>query len=170
MKKKQVTLYNMLFPIWLIWMIPLTGIFPIVLIGNFVIDSLVIYFAMKFMKVEQIKENYKRSVLRIWIMGFLADVIGMLPMLFLMFNSNDEIYESIGYYVCYNPLKNPAGFFFVIVCIVLAGICIYGFNKKIALKKTSLNLEQKKKAAIAMAVITAPYLYLLPFEWVLPNI
>lgn len=169
MKKKQVTLYNMLFPIWLIWMLPLTGVFPIVLIGNFIIDSLVIYFTMKIMKVEHIKENYKSSIFRIWIMGFLADVIGMLPMLFLMFNPDDEIYHEIGYYVCYNPLKSPGSFFFVAVCIVLAGLCIYGFNRKIALKKTSLNLEQKKKAAIAMAVITAPYLYLLPFEWVFPD-
>lgn len=169
MKKKQVTLYNMLFPIWLLWVFPLTGLFPIILIGNFTIDSLVLYLTMKKIGIIQIKENYKRSILRIWIMGFFADLIGVIPLLSLMMNQNDYIYEWIGYDVCYNPLQTPASFLFVSLCIALAGICIYQFNKRWTLKKTDFNMEQKRTVAIAMAVITAPYLYLLPFEWVFPN-
>lgn len=41
-----------------------------------------------------------------------------------------------------------------------------GFNRFFTLKKASLSLSQIKSAAVFLAVFTAPYLLMLPTEWI----
>jgi hypothetical protein len=49
----------------------------------------------------------------------------------------------------------------ILAAILVSGICIYHLDKRI-LEKENLTVDQVKKTALALAVITAPYLYLLP--------
>ena len=74
MKKKSIKLYNVIFPIWLLWLIPMTWV--IVLPANFLIDLLVVVLTMKYLKVKEIKLNAKSVILKVWIFGFIADFIG----------------------------------------------------------------------------------------------
>lgn len=74
MAKNNVKLYNIIFPIWIIWLIPITWI--VALPANFIFDLLVIVLTLKYLKVQNIKKIVKSIILKVWIFGFLADYIG----------------------------------------------------------------------------------------------
>ncbi|MBQ4524424.1 MAG: hypothetical protein IJA10_16010, partial [Lachnospiraceae bacterium] len=76
--KKTVTLYNLVFPVWLLWIVPLTWI--VVLPVNFFIDLLVVVVTMKYLKISDMKQKAKAVIVRVWLMGFAADFIGSFVM------------------------------------------------------------------------------------------
>lgn len=157
MKRRDVKLYNIIFPVWLLWLFPLTWI--VVLPGNFLIDLLVTVVTMKVLHVEEIKFNAKKSILYIWIFGFVSDFIGVI----LMFaGSTTELLSAVNS----NPFENIYSFLWTAGCIILSAICIYFFNKKIALRKTALSQTEKKKLSLSLAICTAPYLFYLPTIWI----
>ena len=52
--KKGVKLYNVIFPLWLLWLIPITWL--VVLPANFLIDLAVVVLTLKFLQVPDIKK------------------------------------------------------------------------------------------------------------------
>ena len=62
-----------------------------------------------------------------------------------------------------NPFANVLAFIITIAGVVLAAVCIYFADRKI-LSGAGLTQEQARRSAIRLAVITAPYLYLVPSE------
>ena len=62
-----------------------------------------------------------------------------------------------------NPFSNALSLIIVIAAIALSAVCIYKLDKRILIK-AGLDIDQAKKSAIRLAVITAPYLYLIPSE------
>ncbi|MDO4714625.1 MAG: hypothetical protein Q4B28_08600 [bacterium] len=80
--KKDIKLYNVIFPIWMLFFLP--PVWLVVLSANFVIDSLVFRLAAKVSKLQGIASLYTKSILKIWGFGFLADIIGA-GFLFLAF-------------------------------------------------------------------------------------
>lgn len=80
--KKDMKLYNVIFPIWMLFFLPPVRL--VILPANFVIDSLVFRLAAKVSKLQGIASLYKKSILKIWGFGFLADIIGA-GFLFLAF-------------------------------------------------------------------------------------
>lgn len=172
MNKKSIKLYNMIFPIWLLWILPITWI--VVLPVNFVLDLLVVVLAMKCLKISNIKQNAKTVILRVWIMGFAADFIGTLAMFMsaLIDFDYDTMwgkwwYSHITNAVYYDPFDNIFSFIWVTACVLLTAFFIYLFNYKWCLKKTDFGDEQKKKISLLLAVFTAPYLFYLPTKWFL---
>lgn len=161
--RKDVKLYNVLFPIWMLCLFPITWL--IVLPGNFIIDFTVVALTMKFLKLPNIMKTTKAVILRVWIMGFVADFIGTAGMflsnLLYEWISNDFTYELM-FAVNYNPFQNIWGFLWVTVCVVLTAILIYIFNYKWCLKKAEFDEVQCKKVALSLAIFTAPYLFYLP--------
>ena len=101
MKKNDVKLYNVIFPIWLLWLFPVTWI--VVLPGNFIVDLLVVVLTMKWLKITDIKRKTKSVVLKVWIFGFLADLIGTAGMFFSM--AAAELTDSLTA-VAYDPFDN----------------------------------------------------------------
>lgn len=168
MNNKSIRLYNIIFPIWLLWLLPVTWI--VVLPANFLIDLLVIVLTMKFMKVQNIKQNAKAVILRVWIFGFIADFIGTAAMFMANVISFGDYetplgkwwYNNIIYAVSFNPFDNIYALLWVTLCVIIAAFFIYLFNYKWCLKKSSLENDQKKKLSISLAVCTAPYLFYLP--------
>ena len=69
--------------------------------------------------------------------------------------------DKITYGVGFNPFSHFLSFIIVLAAIFLAGLIIYLIDKAV-LKKVGLSLEQAKKAALRIALITAPYLFLFP--------
>ena len=60
--------------------------------ANFLIDLLVVVLTMKYLKIQDIKENAKSVILKVWIFGFIADFI--CTALMFMANVIDFNYET----------------------------------------------------------------------------
>ena len=85
----------------------------------------------------------------------------------LMFGMNDDVNSFISKAadgLMLNPFSNVLSLVIVIAAIVLSAVCIYKLDKSI-LTKAGLDIDQAKKSAIRLAIITAPYVYLIPSEW-----
>ena len=167
MKKDKIRVNNVIFPLWLLWIFPITWI--IILPANFIIDLLVIIIAMKVLKIDDIKKIAKSTILKVWAVGFLADFIGMIP----MFISNVVQFEEtsfLGYWwnknisiaVAFNPFDNIYAFIWVTVCVAVSAFCIYMFNYKISFKRVDIEDNKKRKLSLSLALITAPYLFYVP--------
>lgn len=166
MSKKNIKLYNIIFPIWIIWLIPTTWI--IVLPLNFLIDLLVVVFALKFIRNQNIKSNAKKCILSVWLLGFLSDFIGtvfmFLPNIIDLY-TGEWWYDNLVTPLFLNPFSNFWSFVWGTISIVISGIVIYFFNYKFSFRRTDMTEIEKKKVSIALAVFTAPYLFYLPTEW-----
>lgn len=170
MKKNNIKLYNVIFPIWLLWLIPSTWI--VVLPVNFLIDVLVVVLTMRYLKVQDIKLNAKAVIFRVWIFGFIADFIGTAAMFManvIDFDYETELgewwYNNITNAVSYNPFESVYAVVWVTVCVIITAVFIYLFNYRFCLKKSNLDDMQRKKLARSLAVFTAPYLFYLPTAW-----
>ncbi len=84
-----------------------------------------------------------------------------------MFGMNDDVNSFINKAadgLMFNPFSNILSLIIVIAAIVLSAVCIYKLDKSI-LSKAGLDIEQAKKSGIRLAIITSPYVYLIPSEW-----
>ena len=159
MNKRIVKLYNIIFPMYMLWVVP-----PVIFIAailNFIIDSIVILITEKVLKVKDIVSKYKKVILKVWGFGFLADFIGAF-LLFLISALFEKLDIPIKYNIDYNPFGNIYAFIITMSCIIISGVLIYIFNKKFCYKKVDLTEREKHILALTMAILTAPYLFLLP--------
>ena len=169
MRTKNVKFYNMILPIWLIWLYPVITAF--VLPANFIIDSLVIIITMKVLKIENIFKKARSIILLVWVFGFIADFIGAAllfgshMMRFSDSKADDWWYNNIVQPVAFNPFTSIYAFLCVTVSVVIVALLIYFINFKISLRKLDISMSQKKKIALSLAIFTAPYLFYLPTEW-----
>ena len=146
MKNKQVRLYNVLFPLWMLMLFPVTWL--IVLPGNFLIDSLVLIVALRVLKIDDRKTWYKRHILKVFGFGLLADVIGA-AFLFLMLVT--EI-SSMG--------DEP---WLTIPAMLLSAVLIFVFNYFVTFRKAEKPI--RLRLALIFAIVTAPYTFLVPSAW-----
>ncbi|MGE4353580.1 MAG: hypothetical protein AB7D36_05800 [Oscillospiraceae bacterium] len=166
--KKGEKLYNMIFPVWLLWLIPITWI--VVLPANFLLDLAVILSTMKYLKITEIKQKSKSVIFKTWILGFIADFIGTFFMLSVsLIDSKLSLDTAFGkwwYYnmnaVTYSPLDNIYSILWTAICVVITALFIYLLNYKICFKKLEIEDALKKKLALSLAIFTAPYLFFLP--------
>ena len=170
--RKSVTLYNVIFPVWFLIFIPTVWI--IVLPANFIIDSLVLLLIFHVFKLSDRKNLYAQTILKVWGFGFLADIIGAIILLLLSFlesslsnaeNTSRWLYDNITGPLGYNPFKSVYALIVMLLVIAGTGALIYVFNYKVSFKRWPVEDLQRKKAALMMAVITAPYTMLIPASW-----
>lgn len=153
-KTRALRLYNILFPAWMFYLLP-TSLWLIILPANLAIDSLVLFLALKRQGIDGMRGIWKRSILRIWGLGFLADLIGA-ALTFGLFLLIDvarlpwDIYLFPG-----TPLLAMPG-------VVLSGILIYTLDKRYAFANCTLNETRKHNLSLALAIFTAPYAMLIP--------
>ena len=145
--KKDVKLYNVLFPFWMLLLFP--QLWLIVLPGNFIIDSLVLAVGMFCLKIQNRKRFYKQSILKIFGFGILSDIIGSAYMLVLMIvfemgRMGDELYLTI-----------PA--------LLISAVCIFVLNYFVTFKKCDRYV--RPRLALLFAIVTAPYTFLVPSSW-----
>lgn len=162
MNNKVVKLYNLIFPMYMLWVMP-----PVIFISaalNFIIDSIVILITEKVLKIENIFSKYKKVILKVWGFGFLADFIGAL-FLFGISGLFEGLDIPIKYNIDYNPFGNVYALIITILGILIASVLIFLFNKKICFKKVDITEKQKFILSLVMAIVTAPYLFLLPVTW-----
>ena len=145
--KKETRLYNVLFPLWMLMLFPITWL--IILPGNFIIDSIVLVVCMFALKIENKKQMYKSCILKIFLFGLLADAVGALYMIIMMFcfevgNMGDELYLTL-----------PA--------LIISAVLIFVLNYFVTFKKYDKKLRLRTSLAFALA--TAPYTFLYPSRW-----
>lgn len=140
----------------------------VVLVGNLLIDLLVVVLTLKHLRVEIRKQLVEDLIWPVYGCGFLADLAGTAVLLASQFfggYGDTWWYRNIESPVAYNPFYGVWSFLWVTAGVAAAAVCIYWFDRKLALKNAGLAESQKKKLALSMAVFTAPYLFYLPMEW-----
>ena len=146
-RSKSVTLYNVLFPLWMILLFP--QMWLIVLPGNFLIDSLVLLASMAFLKISEKKLFYKKYIFAVFSFGILSDIAGSALLFLLCFvlelgHMGDELYLTL-----------PA--------ILLSAAMIFMLNYYITFKK--VDRKTRLTLSIIFSVVTAPYTFLIPTSW-----
>ena len=169
-EQKSVKLYNMIFPIWLLILFPLTWL--IVIPANFLIDSLIVYFTMKKLSVEEPKQKFKKVILKVVCFGFVADIIGgffmFLPNFidYSVFTENTRlIYSNFVNAIMYNPFRSVYGLVWVFLCMLISSSAIYFLNFKFSFTKVDIERAVKMRISLLLAICTTPVLFLLPTQW-----
>lgn len=155
--KRQLRLYNVLFPIWMLFLWP--SVWLILLPGNFLIDSLVLLLAMTALGYAGRKAVWKSAIAKVWGFGFAADLVGAGITLGLMLLLDWLVPQ-------WNTFLIPGGQLLVLPGIVIAGVLIYLLNRRFSFRRTALTEEQIHRLSLALAVFTAPYTMLIPSEWI----
>jgi len=160
MKKgeNKITFYNVLFPIWFLILFPITWV--VILPANFIIDSLVVLISMKVLKVSGIGSAYKKIILRVWMIGFASDFVGA----GILFLGSEYIpaWREYLYSISWNPFDNWYAVLYVAFATISSGVVIYLLNYKLAFNRSELIQKHKRTLALALAVFTAPYIFLYP--------
>lgn len=166
MKKGSVTLYNMIFPTWMLLLVPVVWI--IVIPANFVIDSIVVLITLMIQKQTKIFKIYASSILKIWVFGFAADIIGSIFLYAIYYILEKIPNRSVSSFLSelsYTPFDNISALIIVLIAIALSGYLIFLFNYKISFKKLDIQASQKKYLALSLAIFTAPYTFLIQSNW-----
>lgn len=155
--KRDVKLYNLLFPVWMFYFLP-TVLWLLILPGNFLVDSAVLFAAMTVFHLAEKKEIWKRSILPVWVVGFLSDFAGA-ALTFGLMLLTDQFTPG------WDTFLFPGGQLLVLPGIALAGVLIYFLNRRFSFRKTGLAAPDIHRLCLALALFTAPYTMLWPVEW-----
>ena len=160
MKKSAYPLYNLLFPIWLLWIFPITWL--LILPANLILDLTVIVITLKVLKIQDGFSLVQKSIWKVWIMGFAADLVGSLLMFSVQFFNGSAQWTLFANAVAYDPYSNPWACLWVVLCIAVSGALIYLFNMKFSFRTLPLDKPLRQRLALSLALFTAPYLFLVP--------
>jgi len=102
------------------------------------------------LKISNKKQWYIKHIVKIYIFGLLADIIGSAYMLIMAFvfhvgRLGDELYLTV-----------PG--------LVISAVLIFVFNYFITFKK--IDKTTRQLLSLILAVVTAPYTFLVPSSWV----
>lgn len=157
---KAIKLYNVMFPVWLLFMFPMTWL--LVIPANFIIDSLVLFLGMYLLRIKEKLSLYKKSIFWVFLFGFVADILGGTVLLITQFVELDGFfYEYLTAPVAMNPFDNVYALMYTCFAVVVSAVLIYIFNRFISFRKVS-DKKTKRILSLILAVITAPYLFLVP--------
>ena len=158
-KDNSIRLYNVMFPIWFFFFLPITWL--LILPVNFGVDSLVLMLSARKQQVEDKKALWKKHILPVWGIGFLSDLIGA-GLVFLIYLA---VAESPLVDTLMNPVLFPGTTIISIPGVILAGFMIYILNKKLTFRKSTLDAAVIHKLCLHLAIFTAPYTMLIPLYW-----
>ena len=164
MKRRDKRLYNVILPLWLLLAVP-----PLVLLvipANLAVDCLVLLLTLAWMKRGEKAAVLRRLWWKFWLLGFAADAVGaawmflgVLPGIKLTWWS-----DTVGR-IMYNAFSHPAALLWTLAGVVLAGVCIYFFDRRAMASCALLTARERHQIALSMAVFTAPWLFFVPTLW-----
>ena len=172
--KKEIKLYNMILPPYLL-MVFVPWLAAISIIGNFVIDSVVLCVISLIIYKRLDKKFYLSGIWKVWLWGFAGDFVGVM---WLFIGSqigyiyiNTKTHDNGFWYQMMNAMNNVTNhsevvnrysYIFIATAILISAIAIFIFDYFISFRKTELSKKQKILSALSFAVFTAPYTFLLP--------
>lgn len=158
--KRDTRFYNVVFPIWILMMFPVSWLF--VVPANYVIDSLVLFLGMFLFSVDDKLEFYKKNIILVFVFGFLSDMIGGgLMFLTQFFGEKGAAYEYLTEPIATNPFDNIYSLLYTVTAVALSGGLIYVLNRYVSFRKVR-DKKLKRKIALLLALITAPYTLFIP--------
>lgn len=164
MKKKPVRLYNVLFPLWALYLLPLIApaLWLILLPANLLVDSLVLVLGARALKLRRedgeanpLFRLWKKHILPVWLFGFLSDFAGgglTLGLASLL----DSVVPELSTFLF------PGTTLISIPGVLAAGALIYALNRFVTFRKSGLTPAEAHRLCLTLAVFTAPYTMLLP--------
>ena len=159
--KNTVRLHNVLFPVWFFFFYP-TPLWLLILAANFFVDLAVVWFGSRKLKAEDPKDICRKSIFKVCMIGFFSDFVGA-ALLFLLFVGVGWLDQFI-----HIPFDIGRGFYCVVFSIpglIVSGLLIYHLNKHFSFNDTDLKRAQIRRLCLWLALLTAPYLMLLPTYW-----
>ena len=120
--KRTVRLYNILLPIWLLWIFP--QVWLIVLPGNLAIDCAVLLLTLLALGCTAKQAVLRRVWWRVWLNGFLADAAGVVWMLLGLLPIQWAWWEESISGIMGRPFRSPLSLFWTLAGVALAGVCI----------------------------------------------
>lgn len=166
--KSQYHLYNISFPIWFILLIPYTWI--VLLPVNFLLESLLLILALWSISYKEKKVLYKKIILKVWLLGLLADVIGYVILFIMLPVSSSNILKNTAVYGMIDkiakgimdfPYDNIYSTIWVILSFLVGVISAYYLHMKITFKKVDMNEKDKRKVVLILSILSGPFLGLL---------
>ena len=148
--------FNMGFHPTFLYIFPMAWLFSLPF--NFLIDSIVLLIGFKVFGKEKVWFNWRKAILKSWIFGYISDLIAAFLMLGFEYAAG-RFYNTS---VMADPFGHPAKFLCTLFAVLVAGVLIYVFNAKVALRKTELDEKNKKKVALLMAIVTMPFPFFMP--------
>ena len=145
--KKNVTLYNVIFPFWMLYLFPVMWL--VIIPSNFLIDSLVLIISMFALKIAEKKRFYKKHILKIFAFGMLSDIIGAAFMFLTVWLEISTMADE---------------WYLLVPAIILSAGAIFLLNYFFTLKKEDKNI--RLKLALIFAIVTAPYTFFIPTSWI----
>ena len=178
---KDVKLYNMILPPFMLFAI--VPIFWLIsLVGNFVIDSVVLLIISLVIYKRFSGKLYKKAIIKVWLLGFAADFIGVLYLTIVslcaseillgrnngdIINQNDmgsQILSGINSAMNHSHFDSVWGVLFILSGILISAGMIFVFDYFISFRNVGFSKKQRLWSALSFAFFTAPYAFLLPKE------
>ncbi len=166
-------LYNMILPTFMLFIF-IPHLWAISLAGNFVIDSIILIIISLIIYKKVDWKLYKKTIIKVWLLGFVSDFIGVFYLILFGLCTNAKYYAGSnifkrmlsGIYMAVNhsPYDSIWGIAFIISGILISAICIFIFDYFISFKTVGFSKKQRLVSALAFAIATAPYTFLLPKE------
>ena len=144
----MMELSKLLYPVWTVFFQPSAACY--ILPRTILVNGLVLLLALRYCGIPRRKQVWKRSILRVWLVSLLAGCMGALL--------------SFGLYAFLMPVGFPAEQLTMLPGVALAGAFVYLFDSCAAFNRCELTAEQRHRLCLALALFTAPYTMLLPFD------
>lgn len=163
---KQTRLYNMILPIWLLFVFP--QVWLIALPGNLIIDCAVVLLTLFALRHTQKRAVLKQIWWKVYLLGFAADFVGiafLMPALLIDEALTGTWFEWWSIYigpVLYNCWKSPLAFLWTAAAVALSGVCIYFFDKWALRSCQQLSPRERHIVALTLAIVTAPWTFFIP--------
>ena len=165
MEKREIRLYNMILPLWLLWIFP--QVWFLLLPGNLLIDTEVLLCALLALRRPDKGRLMKRLWWRIGWRGFAADAAGVAWLLLTLILWDMNVGRRRAFWqkwlegVMGDPFSHPVAFLWTLAAVAIAGVCIYYLDKK-PMRAAGLTDREAHRAALALAIVTAPWAFLIP--------
>lgn len=168
-------LYNMILPPYLL-MVFVPWLALLSLVGNFIIDSIVLIVVMIVVYKRIDLRFYKKNVLILWLLGFLADFVGV-AYLFVIYSLSGiygyfveeqnkgfihELMLGMRTVMSYSEYSNGYTICFLVSAVLISSFMIFLFDFFAVFRSVEMTKKQKIMSALSFAIFTAPYTFLLP--------
>lgn len=157
---KGIRLYNLIFPVFMIMLLS-PVLWVIMLVGNFLIDTLVLWIGCKVHHIPDFVSVWKKAFVKMFLFGFLSDWLGCLAnSIFFMF-----IQPALGLYPDgLDPYNWPGCALYALPALLITALLLYWFNRKFTFSKTAIPAADRRKLALEIAILTAPYAMMIPMD------
>ena len=166
---RETRLHNAVIPLWLLWMFPtlFPWVLPVTLLGNLLIDGAVLFCALLALGRRDKGRLMRYLWWRVWWRGFAADAAGVAWLLLALILWDMNVGRRRAFWqkwlegVMGDPFSHPVAFLWTLAAVAIAGVCIYYLDKK-PMRAAGLTDREAHRAALALAIVTAPWAFLIP--------